>query len=150
MRRILDWDELNCPFFGTICRKTLNSYLESEGFIEHKWTSIGGLVYRRMDVYLEIAYNPEDSPYSPDIGLSFAPNTYDKAARPTGIPLWFILCPDTPARSYPSWTFKTEDDLKSVLTRIQADVLDPYAKPLWLECDRLKQCIGSFRAQFRQ
>jgi hypothetical protein len=104
----------------------------------------------RFDVYLEIAYNPEDFPYSPDIGLSFAPNTYDKAARPTGIPLWFILCPDTPARSYPSWTFKTEDDLKSVLTRIQADVLDPYAKPLWLECDRLKQCIGSFRAQFRQ
>jgi hypothetical protein len=45
-------------------------------------------------------------------------------------------------------TFRTEADLQSVLARIKDGLLEPHAKPLWLNLDRLEKSIANFRAEF--
>jgi len=127
----------------------LNDYLEAQGFVEKELTPVGGVVYRRFDVFLEINYEPDTSPdYSPTIVLGVGAGKYDEGGRPAGVPFWYVIPSNLQERSYTFWTFKTEADLQSVLNRIKDALLEPHARPLWLNLDRLEKYIANFRAEF--
>ena len=143
------WERLNCPFFASTCRRTLSDYLEAQGFVEKELTPVGGVVYRRFDVFLEISYEPDTSPdYSPTIVLGVGAGKYDEGGRPGGVPFWYVIPSNLQERNYTFWTFKTEADLQSVLIRIKDALLEPHARPLWLNLDRLEKYIANFRAEF--
>lgn len=143
------WEKLNCPFFAPTCRRILSDYLEAQGFVEKELTPVGGIVYRRFDVFLEVSYESETCPnYSPTIVLGIGPGKYDEGGRPGGVPFWYVIPNNLPERSYTFWTFKTEADLESVLARIKDALLEPHARPLWLNLDRLEKYITNFRAEY--
>jgi hypothetical protein len=143
------WERLNCSFFAATCRRVLSDYLEAEGFVEKEVTPVGGVVYRRFEIFLEISYELQTcSNYSPTIVLGIGPRKYDEGGRPRGVPFWYVIPNNLPERSYTFWTFKTEADLESVLARIKDGLLEPHARPLWLNIDRLEKSITNFRAEY--
>jgi len=126
----------------------LSDYLEAQDFAETEVTPVGGMVFRRFDVFLEISYEPDTCPdYSPTIVLGTGPGKYDEGGRP-GVPFWYVIPSNLPERNYTFWTFKTETDLQSVLARIKDALLEPHAKPLWINLDRLEKYVANFRAEF--
>ena len=145
----IGWERLNCPFFATTCRRILSDYFEAQGLVEKEMTPIGGIVYGRLNMFLEISYEPEMCPnYSPTIIMGIGPSKFDEDGRPTGVPFWYVIPSNRPERSYAFWTFKTETDLESVFVRIKDALVEPYAKSLWLNLDRLEKYIQNFRAEY--
>lgn len=143
------WETRNCLFFAPTCRRILSEYLEAQGFVERELTPVGGIVYRRFEVFLEVSYEPDTCPnYSPTIVLGIGPGKYDAGGRPGGVPFWFVIPDSLPERNYTFWTFKTEGDLEAVLARIKDALLEPHARPLWQDVDQLEKYIASFRAEF--
>jgi hypothetical protein len=143
------WEEFSCPFFAATCRRILSDYLEQQGLFERKLTPAGEVVYGSINVFLEIGYEPETYPnYSPTIVLGIGPEKYDEGGRPSGVPFWYVIPNNLPERRYTFWKFTTQTDLESVLARIKDAILEPHARPLWLNLERLKKRIAEFRAEY--
>lgn len=141
------WQRLKCPFFTEVCRHVLCSYFRAEGFEESRLTSIGGVIFRRGDVFVEIGYEPETHPdYSPTVVLGYGAEAYGEAGSSNIVPMWFVLEDDAAGRRYSFWTFRSEDELRRVFGRMRDELLEPCAKPLWTDADRLKSHIETFRA----
>lgn len=139
------WQQLRCLYFAETCHEVLGDYLKEFGFSRAGLTGIGGVLYRRHDVFLEIGYEPETYPdYHPTIALGYGDEAYDESGFPNGIPMWFVLGNDATPR-YTFWTFSDQESLRHVFPRIAEELLEPHAKPLWRDPERLKQCIDSFR-----
>jgi hypothetical protein len=139
------WEKLNCPFFAAACRRVFNDYLHGEGFIEEKITRTGGIIYRHNEVFLEISYVPETYPnYSPSIILGIGEDKFDKEGQPLGVPFWYLTKKDA-EQNYTFWTFNSEKDLLSSLTKIKDSCLEAYGKRLWNDPDHLKDYIANFR-----
>ena len=142
------WERLNCPFFTSACHRVLSPYLEEQGFAEKEVGSIGEIIYKRFDVFLEIGYEPETCPnYSPTVVLGLGDSKYDDAGRPAGVPLWYLLPQGHSEKTGKFWTFKTEADLERMLTEIKTQFLEPHAKPLWLDMNKLEKHIENFRTK---
>lgn len=143
------WDQLNCQFFTQICRRVLGNYLQQQGFLEKKTTAIGGIVYTRFDVFLEVSYDAATCPdYSPSIVIGIGDQTYDKEGRLAGVPMWYALSEGHPQRTRRYWTFKTEEELERVFTEIKEQFFETSAKQLWLNSDVLEKTINDFRTKF--
>jgi hypothetical protein len=141
-----DWDNLNCLFFASTCRRILNDYFEAHGFVESPNLRGVGVLYRWFDIFLEVGYEPITCPdYSPTIVLGTGPDIYDESGLPACVPFWYVIPDSLPESGYSLWTFRDEAQLKGVLVRIKVEILEPHAKPLWLSLDRLENCISGFR-----
>ena len=143
------WEELVCPFFAPVSRRVLGHYLESNGFAEKGLNEIGGLMFSRFGVFLEISYELDTAP---DYALSMVVGTgekkYDVGGHPCCVPYWYLLPRDRPEHRGESISFKTETDLEALLVRFRDQFLEPYAKHLWLNLDTLEKVIANFRAEF--
>lgn len=143
------WDQLNCEYFSETCRKALSAYLEEIGFTENKETVIGGVVYTRFDLFLEISYDTAAYPtYTAKSVIGFGEGAYDKAGGFSGVPMWYILPKDHPYRTKIHWTFKTKEELTKVLEELKEEFLETTLKPLLLNREGLERVIGSFHSEF--
>jgi hypothetical protein len=141
------WENLICPFFGPTCRRTLGSYLEESGFTEKGQNEIGGLVFSRFGIFLEISYELETAPnYAVSVVLGTGERKYDEGGHPCCVPYWYLLPRDRPEHRGERIRFRNEGE--SLLLRFRDSFLQPYAKPLWLNVDSLEAAISNFRAEF--
>jgi hypothetical protein len=142
------WENLNCPFFSVICRRTLGPYLESNGFLERGPNEIGGLFYTRFGIFLEVSYELETVPHSLRVILGIGDKVYDKGGHPSGVPYWYLLPRDRPEHEADTTGFSNETQLQNLLTHFRDTVIEPYMKPLWLNLDTLEKAIINFRSEF--
>ena len=141
------WDQLDCLYFTSICRSILSDYLLSQGFVEKGLMPQGGVVYRKLDIFLEISYVPETRPkYTPTVILGIGRRKYDVEGL-GAVPLWYVVPDDLLEFDYTSWRFSSESDLESVLTRIKDTIPTQYARPLWIDREQLEGYIKRFEAQ---
>ncbi len=50
------WEKLICPYFAPTCRRVLGKYLEDNGFTETGLNEIGGVMFSRFGIFLEVSY----------------------------------------------------------------------------------------------
>ena len=144
----MNWKSLECRFFASTCESVLGDYFTSHGFSKGEITSIGGVIYRRSNLFVEVSYVPETLPsYTPSIIIGLGADKYDKAGKPLGVPGWFIFPAEAPERKYSFWTFDTEQSLVVVLTRIKDEILNGHVRPLWNDEKTLRKLIHTFRTQ---
>jgi hypothetical protein len=141
------WDRLNCLYFEDVVRNVMDSYFAEYGFTYYDRTVVGGIVYSREEVFVEISYEPESCPnYSPRILLGLGQSSGDSNWRKTALPMWFLIPSDRAESKFPFWSFRTKEDLVNVLNRIQAELLEQYAKPLLLDPVSLRKSADAFKA----
>jgi len=143
------WERLICPFFARACRRVLGCYLEGNGFAEKRLNEVKGLVFSRFGVFLEVSYELETAPnYAISMVVGLGDKKYDQGGHPCCIPYWYLIPRGRPEHRGKSIRFKTEVELETLLVHFRDEFLEPYAKPLWLDVDRLEKAISNFRAEF--
>ena len=143
------WDQLDCKYFAAVCRNVLSSHLEEAGFEEKKETVIGGVVYTRFDLFLEISYDTIDFPtYTAKAAIGFGEEVYNQMGGFNGVPMWYILEEGHPYRTKIHWTFQSESELTKVLEEINIEFIDATLKPLLLNREGLERVIKSFQSEF--
>lgn len=141
------WERLNCPFFESTVRRIAGLYFTGHGFKEDARTAVGGIVYRRGTVFIEVTYEPITCPkYSPAIILGIGKNEQDDRWRLDSVPLWHLVPSDRPESKCLLSRFDTESALVQLLQEILAELVDPYVKPLWLDMINLHRNIDVFKA----
>ena len=143
------WEKLNCKYFPSVCREVLSGYLEENGFAETKETNVGGLVFSRFDFFLEIGYDTNLFPkYVIKVVVGFGEEAYGEAGAFSGVPMWYILPEGHPFRTKVHWTFKGEEELKSVLLEVKKDFLEEVLQRLLANQEGLERVIKSFHSEF--
>jgi hypothetical protein len=142
------WERLICPYFASTCRRVLGKYLEDNGFTETGLNEIKGVVFSRFGIFLEISYELELVPQALSVVLGIGDDKYDVGGHPCCVPYWHLLPRDRSEHRGEQITFETESDLENLLLRFKDGFLEPYAKPLWLNLDRLEKAIENFRSEF--
>lgn len=142
------WERLICPYFAATCRRVLGQYLEDNGFAETAVNEIGGVVFSRFGMFLEVSYELELVPQALSVVLGIGHNKYDPGGHPCCVPYWYLLPRNRQEHRGEQITFKTESDLETLLFRFKDEFLESYAKPLWLNLDRLEKAIENFRSEF--
>jgi hypothetical protein len=142
------WEKLIRPYFAPTCRRILGQYMEDNGFTETALNEIGGVMFSRFGVFLEVSYELEVVPQALSVVLGIGEKKYDAGGHPCCVPYWYLLPRDRPEHRGETIKFKTESDLEALLLRFKDEFLEPYAKPLWLNLDRLENTIANFRAEF--
>lgn len=141
------WERLNCPFFESTVRRVAGPYFAAQGFEEDTRTAVGGIVYRRGTVFIEVTYEPITCPkYSPAIILGVGQNEHDDRWRLDSVPLWHLVSSDRPESKCLLSRFDTESMLVQLLQQMLAELVDPYAKPLWLDTTALRRNVDAFKA----
>lgn len=142
------WERLICSYFNETCIDCLAEPLAAEGFEVVRTEAYGAVVFKRLGVFMHFGYELESAPnYSPTVDIGFRDQKYGEDLQPVGVPMWFVIGEYEPVVNYSNWTFSTEDQLRQVLIRIKAEVLDPYAKPLWQHPETLEREIARFLAK---
>jgi len=140
-----NWNQLLCPYFYTVASAHLGSNYKLQGFALTK-TRTGGLICQRCGTYVEISFVPETSPnYSPSVIVGVGEEPYDDNLATTGVPAWFLIPDELPARRYSLWTFNSASRLEIVLRQLRTDVLEPYIEPLCNRSELLEDAITRFR-----
>jgi len=142
------WEKMICPYFAPTCRRVLGQYLENNGFIETGLNEVGGVMFSRFGIFLEVSYELELVPQALSVVLGIGDKKYDAGGHPCCIPYWRLLPHDKPEHRGEQIRFKTESGLELLLLRLKEEFLEPYAKPLWLNMDHLEKAIANFRAEF--
>ncbi len=143
------WEQLLCGYFNATCISELSEPLGMDGFKVVRTESYGAVIFKRFDVFIEVGYEVESAPnYSPTVVIGFGDKKYDEAGKPAGVPLWFLICDDEPAKRYSFWNFSSESQLRQVLGRIKTEVLDLHVRSLWERTEVLEKALSNFRAEF--
>jgi hypothetical protein len=142
------WEKLICPFFAETCRHALGSYLEDNGFREFKQNQIGGLLFSRFGVFLEISYVLEVFPQDLTISLGTSQELYDSDGRPCFIPYWYLLPMGSNERNANFTGFKTKTELESLFENFAKLFLETHFKSLWMKVDNLEKMILNFQSEF--
>lgn len=144
------WEQLNCAYFPSVCRRVLGEYLENKGFKEKKETIIGGIVYAYFDLFLEISYDITHSNpmYSVSSVVGFGEEAYNKVGVFNGVPMWYILPEGHPYRTKVYWTFESEKELEGVLLEVKKDFLSTVVQSILTNREGLERVIKSFHAEF--
>lgn len=147
--KLTGWEKLACPYFAGTSRRVLSPYLETNGFVERGCNVIGGLLFFRSDVFLEISYELDTAPnYALSMVLGLGEEKYDQGGHPCGVPYWYLLPRGRPEHRGESIRFRSEADLEALLVGFKDRFLEPYAKPLWFDHGRLEKTIANFRVEF--
>ncbi len=142
------WERLICPYFTVTCRRVLSEYMEENGFTEVSINEMGGLMFSRFGVFLEVNYEMETVPQDLTMCIGTGERKYDKDGHICCVPYWYLLPRDSPENSATGAGFRNEAELEALLLRFREAFLELYAKPLWLNSDRLEKTIENFRAEF--
>lgn len=142
------WEKLICPYFAPTCRRIFGKYLEGNGFTERSFNEIGGVMFSRFGIFLEVSYELELVPQALSVVLGVGSKKYGTDGHPCCVPYWYLLPRDRPESRGIQVQFKTESDLEMLLLRFKEEFLEVYAKPLWLNLDRLEKTIENFRSEF--
>ena len=143
------WERLLCSYFSKTCIDQLSASLEEDGFAVSRSETNGAVIFKRFDVFVEIGYELETAPnYSPTVIIGLGDKKYDEAGKPAGVPLWFVIRDDEPAKRYSFWKFSTEAELRGVLGRIRNEVLERHVRPLWQRTELLEKMLANFRSEF--
>jgi hypothetical protein len=138
------WEKLLCSYFYTICLKVLSAYFSGHGFVPVK-NNIGGITFRKRDIFVEISYDPESSPkYSLTVVVGIGSGAYDDWGKFTGVPIWSLIPEDNVESEFFAWTFSDEKELGNILTKTKTMVLEKYAKPLWQDRSKLENEAKKF------
>ncbi len=144
------WERLICPYFAATCRRVLGRYFEENGFTEKGLNEVEGLVFVRFGVFVEASYDLETAPnYGISINIGLGDKKYDKSGIPCGVPYWYLLPLDRAEHRGEMIRFRSEVALVALLEHYRDQFLEPYAKPLWVDVDRLEKTIEGFRAGLR-
>jgi hypothetical protein len=142
------WEKLVCPYFAATCRRVLGHYMEENGFAEKGPNEIGGLVFSRFGVFLEVSYELEMFPQDLTMALGIGEKKYAEGGHPCCVPYWYLLPRNRPEHQAGSTRFRNEAELEELLVRFRDEILESYAKPLWVNVDSLEKAITNFRAEF--
>ena len=142
------WEKLICPYFAPTCRRVWGQYLEDNGFTETGLNEIGGVMFSRFGIFLEVSYELELVPQALSVVLGIGDKKYDGGGHPCCVPYWYLLPRDSPENTATGTRFKNEAELEALMLRFRDIFLEAYAKPLWLNLDRLERAIANFRAEF--
>ena len=125
--------------------EVVGPYAAANGF-EHVGTSkIGAVTFAFREVFLELSYDAHSYPiYHPTVALGFCGHKYGESGKLMAVPLWFVTRKSNDF-DYSIWGFSSDTQLRNVLARIEAEVLDVYAKPLWRDPALLSEVIREFR-----
>ena len=55
------WEKLLCSYFYVTCIKVLSAYFSEYGFVPEK-DKVGGVIFRKHDIFVEVSYTPESYP----------------------------------------------------------------------------------------
>lgn len=142
------WEQLACRYFEDTCISELSPSLGAEGFVVGRVDWHGAVLFKRFDVFVEVGYEIGTAPnYSPTVVVGFGNNRYDEDGRSAGVPLWFVIPEDEHSAPYSLWTFSSASQLREVLGRIRAEVVDRFARPLWERTEVLEETLARFRAR---
>jgi hypothetical protein len=140
------WERLICPYFAATCRRVLGRYFEESGFTEKGLNEVDGLIFVRFGVFVEVSYELETAPnYAISMVLGLGGKKYDQNGNPCGVPYWFLLPPDRAEHRGKMINFRSQTALIALLEHFRDQFLEPYAKPLWADVDRLEKAIQDFR-----
>lgn len=141
-----DWDQLYCSYFGEVCLSELAPPLGGDGFVAIRVEDHGAVIFKRSEVFMEIGYEVESSPnYTPTLVVGIGDSKYGKAGKCMGVPLWFVMTDGEPSSKYPIWKFSTRQQLQELLRKLKSEVLDRYARPLWLHIGLLETAVRNFQ-----
>ena len=139
-----DWTQLLCEYFREICVGIIGNYFLQFCF-SWKETSIGGVMFFREDIFVELSYMPETYPtYSLTIIVGIGSDKYGANGTTNGVPLWYLIPQDVPERKYSTWQFSNKAELAIVMERIQVEILDAYVMPLLKDKSKLIALIKDF------
>jgi len=140
------WERLICPYFEATCRCVLGYYLKENGFAEKGLAEKedSGLTFYRSEIFLDIGYELESVPQTLTMTIGIDNKVYDKKLRPCYIPYWYLLPQDHWAHQAYGRGFRNEAELEALLIRFRDEIINPYAKPLWLNIDYLWKAVTSF------
>jgi hypothetical protein len=80
--------------------------------------------------------------------LGLGDKKYDEDGHPCCVPYWYLVPSDRPEHRSGMVRFSSESELERLLVHFRDKFLELYAKPLWLDTDRLEKTIENFRAEF--
>lgn len=110
-----------------------------------KETSIGGAMFFREDLFVELSYIPETYPtYSPTIIVGIGSEKFAANGTSNGVPLWYVIPEDAPQRKYSTWQFRDGKELAAVIEKTQLEILDMYVMPLLQDKSKLATLIKEF------
>lgn len=121
------------------CRETLTAWLVKNGFGEiakvgpARVESLAGAVCLALSYYVE---EPPPRSLMVSIGL-VGP---DGSRRMAG--LWSLLPDDDPAIEYPTWSFRSQDELKRTVNRVRDEVLTRFVPGLLASPDAIVTAIN--------
>lgn len=140
------WEKLLCSYFYTICLKVLSAYFSGHGFAPVK-NNIGGVTFRKRDIFVEVSYDPESHPkYSLTVVVGIGSGAYDDWGKFAGVPIWRVIPEDSVESEFFAWTFSDEYELDNILTKTKNMILEKYAKPLWQDRSKLENETKKFAA----
>ncbi len=122
--------------------------MEENGFVEIGLNELGGLIFSRFGAFLEISYELELVPQPLTMCLGIGEKKYDERGHICCVPHWYLLPRDKQELRGKATGFRNEAELEALLLRFKEAFLESYAKPLWLDLDRLEKTIENFRAEF--
>lgn len=91
-----------------------------------------------------LSYYPEDAP-NYRVNVAVAAKADDGAPRWVG--LWKAIPDSAPARTYTTWSFRNEAELRSLLEKLVSEVLTPHGPSLWADRSRLATLTAEQEAE---
>ncbi len=144
------WLDLAIPYFVPICRGVFDAYFVGHGFGLPRVDRVSGVTYSNGECCIEISYWLEDSPlFTPMVAIGVESRyAHEPPVTLNRIGLWYAIPANLAVHDYGSWRFSNPRDLEESLLRIRDEVIDKYAKPLWLRLDQLIVLIQRRSAEF--
>jgi hypothetical protein len=120
-------------YFYTIALETLAGYFSESGFVAER-NNVGGVTFRKHDLFVEVSYDPEYYPkYSISIVVGIGKAAYDDWGGFTGVPVWSIIPNRSASSELLTQTFSDENGLRIILVKTKTMIFEPYIKLLWKE-----------------
>lgn len=138
-----NWLTLLVPYFLLSCGSVLDGYFAMQEFSKSVADPAGRVVYAGKGIFVEVSYWLEDAPaFAPMVAIGIDPG-YLLISSTTfnRIGLWYAIPENVEARQYSMWRFSNAFELEISLMRIRDEVIDVYAKPLWLHPERLAALV---------
>lgn len=141
-----NWEKLLCDFFFKESKKDLSDYFSKYGFLSEK-TKIGGILFHKKDVFIEITYEPETYPeYFLSVVLGIGRSAHDESGVFYGVPLWYLLDDNN---DFSRWSFSNEKELEDRLKKLKSTILEKYVVQLLLDKQALEKKIELFKLAYK-
>lgn len=136
-----NYQKLRIGYFKNICKIIFDGYFYKKGFKEFLDDSFD-VTYSKSNYYIKFYYYPEDFPeYILMIDIGFFKRVNEAKVEYHSIGLWYSMPDSDESTAYWKWTFKTANELETVLKRIKDFVLVRYVDVLLNNRGELKKLV---------